>query len=138
MEAPLAVTALMKADLIGEAGVEMIDVEDVCQEFDEFEDLVMEAGMLMGVFLDVQDAGPGWRNDVVEFAEVFDEEIGTSAGEVFEPGVGHGLAAAGLIGRIDNFAAAFFQQLKSRYAYLWIKLVDITGNKKANAHDPYL
>jgi hypothetical protein len=109
MEASLAVTALMQTDLMREAGVEMADLQDIGEEFDEFEYFFVQACVFMGMFLDMKDTGSGGGNDVIEFAKVVYEKGCAISRQVFETGVGHGLTAARLIGRINDLAAEFFQ-----------------------------
>jgi hypothetical protein len=48
---------------------------------------------------------------------------------MFESGVGHRLAAAGLVQWKYDRAAQFFKQFERCDPYLRIKLVDIAGNK---------
>jgi len=87
------------------------------------------ARRVMDVFFDVQHAAAGRCDDVVERLKIFDEEVVASFGEMFETGVGHRLAAAGLFRGKDNLAALLFQQLEGGDTDLRVELVDITGYK---------
>jgi hypothetical protein len=138
MEPALTMTALVKTNPIREAGVEMVDLQYIGKEFDEFEDLsgdtaglVLTHGMArtptVQMFLDMQDTTAGRGDDVFELRKIFDEEIVTAAGEMFETRIGHGLSATGLVRRIDHFATQLFQQLQGGDTHLGIKLIDITG-----------
>ena len=44
-------------------------------------------------------------------------------------GVGHGLAAAGLLFGVFDLQALPLQQFKRGQAYLWVELVDVAGDK---------
>jgi hypothetical protein len=75
VEAALTVAALMKTDLIGEAGFEVVDLEDVGEEFDEFEYFVVQSCMLVRMLLDMEDAGAGGGDDIVKFIKVLYEKV---------------------------------------------------------------
>jgi hypothetical protein len=127
METPLSVTALVKTHSEWEDRVEMLDLQDIGEEFDQLEDLFGNSGIPVQVLPDMQYAAAGWGDDIVEGPEIFDEQIIASAGEMLESRIGHGLPATGLVGRVDDFASQLFQQLQRSDTRLWIKLIDITG-----------
>jgi hypothetical protein len=147
MEPSLTVTALVETDLVGKSGIEMLDLQNIGQEFDQFEDPggnsgvalpcpgvaspVFTRGMVralaMQMLLDMQDTAAGWTDDIVEIRKIFDEQIVTAAGEMPETRISHWLAATGLIRGIYHFATQLFQQLQGGDAHLRIKLIDITG-----------
>src|SRR6185312_4848115 len=87
------------------------------------------ARRIMNMFLDVQHTTAGGSDNVIELLKIFDEEVVASFSEMFEAGVCHRLAAAGLFRRIDHLAAKLFKQLEGSDTDLWVELVDITGYK---------
>src|SRR5450631_73115 len=48
--------------------------------------------------------------------------------------VGHRLSAAGLVQRIDDFAARSLEQLQSRDPHLGKELIDVTGDEQGDFH----
>lgn len=83
----------------------------------------------MQMFFNMKNTAARGRNDVIKTIKIVKEQIVAALGKVFKTGVSHGLTTTGLIGRIDNFTAKFFQQFQGGDAYLRIKLVYITGYK---------
>jgi hypothetical protein len=53
-----------------------------------------------------------------------------------QPDVGHRLAAAGLLFGILDLESLLLEQLQSSQTHPWVELIDVTGNKQANAHSP--
>jgi hypothetical protein len=79
------------------------------------------------MLLDMQDTATRRRDNIIELPEIFYKQIVTTLCQMFKTGIGHGLATAGLLSRINHLAPEFFQQLKCSDSYLGIKLIDITG-----------
>ena len=130
LEPALSMTALMQPDLMGERSIQRVDLEHICEEFYEFVYLPGDVTSgIMQMFFDMQHAASGRGNDIIECLKIFDEQVVAAFSEMFETGVGHWLATAGLVGRIDHLATEFFQQLEGGDANLRVELVDITGYK---------
>jgi hypothetical protein len=105
VEPPLAMTTLVESDPMGEASVEAVNPEDVGKKFDEFEYLIVKAD----VFFYMKYAATRGGDDIIKFGKILYKEGIAVAGEMLEAGIGHGLAAAGLIGGIDYCTAELFQ-----------------------------
>jgi hypothetical protein len=89
----------------------------------------------MQMILNMQHTASRRGNNIIEFLKIFDKKVITTFGEMLKPRISHRLAAAGLIGRVNNFTSKLFQQLQRSDAYLRIKLVYVTRYKQSDSHD---
>jgi hypothetical protein len=119
-------TALVKTNLIRKGGFETFDLEDIGEKLYELIDLFWDIGAVQ-MFFYMQCAAPGRCNDVVEFGKILYKQVVAASCKMLEAGIGHGLPATGLVRRVDHFAAKLFEQFQGSYAYLRIKLVNVTG-----------
>src|SRR5262249_17994709 len=86
----------------------------------------------------VMDAAPRGRYDVIETAEVADEQcLGIGALGV-EPAIGHRLPAAGLVARVYDLMAEALQKLEGRDANFRKEGIDEARDEKPNAHHSLL
>ena len=77
---------------------------------------------------------PDGADDVVEAGEIAHEQrLGVGAFGV-EPAIGHRLAAAGLVARIDDLVAEALQQFERRDADLRKEGIDVAGNEQSYSH----
>jgi hypothetical protein len=102
-------TALMQAHLVREAGFNILNFQDVREEFHELIDLFRNIGIPMQVFLDMQRTTARWTYDIVIGGKILYEQVIASLRKMFETGIRHRLSAAGLIGGVIHVAAIFFQ-----------------------------
>jgi hypothetical protein len=130
-------TALMHAYFMREFRVDLFDLQDVRQEFDQFEDPAPDIfggsfvrpipmSARVQVFADMEDATAGGRDDMIEAIEIPDEQLIASAAKMRKSRIGHRLAAAGLGRGINDLAARPLQQSQGGHRYLRVELVDIT------------
>jgi hypothetical protein len=75
-----------------------------------------------------------WRHDVFVAGEIPDEERLRAFGFLVTAGIGHRLAAAGLIERVIDAATEPFEQLKGGHTHLRLEGVHVTGYEKTNSH----
>ena len=131
----------MHSDAVRKGAGQPVDFEDVGEELAQFECFVghlFELGRMTEHFFVVmphhRDAAAGGRDDVVVGSEYLQEPLRQWPGVVVQAGVGHGLAAAGLLFGIFDLQSLPFEQFKRGQAYLWVELVDVAGNEQADAH----
>src|SRR5687768_17216801 len=79
-------------------------------------------------------AAAGWRHDIIIRLEDAQKPLGERPGIRVQAGIRQWLAAAGLrFGKV-HFDLASLQHLDRSQSDVWIELVDVAGNKKADAH----
>src|SRR5208282_5527684 len=76
-----------------------------------------------------------WRDNVVEFLEVLDEEGFRRRCVILAAAVRHRLSTAGLIERIRYVGAKPFEHLQRGNADLGKKAVDVTRDEQSHSHD---
>ena len=109
-----AVAALVESDAVRKSAVDRSDFQHVDKEFAQLEGLVLDIvqGRLVAdeavvVMPHHRHATARRADDVVELAKYGDEPLGDGARVVVAAGIGHRLAAAGLLGGIlDGRAGA--------------------------------
>jgi hypothetical protein len=79
-------------------------------------------------------ATAGRRHDIIVTRKAFNEIAVAGVGEVFEPSIGHRLAAAGLLHREIDIQSQVLQQFERSNGYLGIELIYIARNKQSNTH----
>lgn len=137
-------TAIMISCPGVEFGAEIIDLQNVHQEFGEFESaffqvfyFVMVGGVIkeFGVVItDEAGAGGAGGHYIIGSAEVF-KEFGADFLAVFpEAGIECGLSAAGLVGIVFNGATCFLQHFHHIESCLRIELIYEAGDEKLNLH----
>ncbi len=111
-EAAQRVAVVVQRYLVRELGPgERFNMQDVVQELDQLErldaDLLHLVRLLDGVQVvaNLVDAAPGRRHHVIVRGEVPDEQRLGRRGLFMAPGVGHRLAAAGLVARVIHVEA---------------------------------
>jgi hypothetical protein len=119
-------TALVQTNSIRKGSLEAVDGQDIGEEFNELIDLLRDIGAVQVVFY-MQDAAAGRSYNVVEFRKILYKKVVAPGCKMLETGIGHGLPATGLIRWVDDFAAKLLEQFQGGYAYLGVKLVDVTG-----------
>lgn len=72
-------------------------------------------------------------HDVIVAVEDVEVVDGDGASIVDAAGIGHWLAAAGLLGWKVNLAAVMFEQFERGRGDVGIELVDVAGNKERNS-----
>src|SRR5690606_19801707 len=92
-----------------------------------FEELVV-------VVRDHRGAAARGADDRLVGGEGSEKGLGQRAGLLQAAGVGHRLAAAGLLRGIVNFTTDALQTLRRRHADIGVELVDIAGDEQADAH----
>lgn len=129
----------MQAHLVLEARVKSSDLQYVSNELAKLECprlnrriRICDTELIWIVVSHKKNAAPRWRDYVVKRVKILPECLLCPFALIRKTGVRHGLAAARLIGRILHVTSEFLQQLKRRNSYLWIELVNVTGNKQAD------
>ena len=141
LERAQGAAAVVQPDAVRKAGPgKRLDLQDVVQELDQLEDartnLLHLGGLLdrIEIVTHVVDAAAGRRHDVIEAGEIAHEQrLGIGAVGI-EPAVGHRLAAAGLVARVDDLVAEALEQLEGRDADLRKEGVDVAGDEEPDAH----
>ncbi len=116
-------------------------MKDVVQKFRQLEGADAHGAHNLGlldrreVLAHLVHAAAGRGDDVVVAGEIAHEELLGGARLRAAAGVGHRLAAAGLVERVFDLAAKAFQKLQSGDANLWLEGVDVAGDEKSDAHD---
>ena len=132
-----AVAAHLKADFAGELTIDFDDFGDVGEVLTKLEGVLakmFEAGFAVKpvsvMVAHHGDAATGGANHVIVLAEDLKETLGQGAGGSVTSGVGHGLAATGLLLRELDVEAKAAQNTQCSDSDLGIKLVDVAGYEK--------
>src|SRR5215472_14942227 len=121
-----------------------VDLLNVVQEFDELEralPYLLHLRCLLDrieIVAHVMDAAPRRRHDIIETAEIADEQcLGIGALGV-EAAIGHRLSAARLVARVYDLMAEALQQLEGRDANFRKEGIDEARDEKRNSHHSLL
>src|SRR5689334_14954927 len=124
----------MDADLMREDGRKAFYLKDIREELYQLVNLSGDLIVPVQVLFDMEHAAAGGGDDVIEVREVVDEIPVTSFRQMTIAGIGHGLTAARLSGRVRDFASQLLQQLQGSDGCAGIELVDITGYEESDIH----